>query len=314
MFFKPNLSPSPAPGDPVAMSANNPSTASLQQASPDNAPLGAGPTLPPDINAGATGAKHVRQTGPDTAVCANNLASRIFHTAGLSQARDILGDGVPYLVCLPTDHLWDSCPLDDHLLAEIKSHVVESGLLSEKGEWSNIDGEYLKRENYAAWSEDADEAFAFFSRLFNTILGHLRQSGRGTSVQEMVHAVSEPESNRRPDAFLHMATETPPVPGKFRWRDLTCPFEYKFANGGAVDVSQPGSITCPDHFFIFYSTESRRCGVSTTLCGATPVECFHSGPPYVGQSSASGFCVGRHPSRSPPLTGLMSVQLPCFFR
>ena len=256
------LTSSSAASDPPVMYTPDPSTAGshpIQQPSPTSPPS-AGFSLQPGIDA-------IQQTGPNTA---SHLVTRTFRTAGLSQARDILCDGIPYLICLPTDHLWESYSLDCRLLTEVKSHLVETGLLSNKGEWGNAGGERLNRNHLAAWSRGADEAFGLFSRLFNAMLGYLQQSGRSASVKEMVHAGSiEPESTevgscRRPDAFLHMVTEA--TPDKFRWRDLTCPFEYKFGNGDVVDVdvSRPQSIICQGHVLILYRTTQRRCGASTT--------------------------------------------------
>ena len=239
--FHGELTPSsPAPNDSPVMSTNDPSTAGsrpTQQPSPDTDLLGAGFSPQPGIEAGATSTKNLRQTDPDTAACASCSATRIFRTAGLSQAHDILRDGVPHLICLSTDHLWESYSLDYCLLAKVKSHLVETGLLSIKGEWGDVDGEKLNRNHFAAWSESADEAFVFFSHLFNTVLGYLRHGGHGVFAQEMVHAASK-SAGYRPDAFLHTAIGTPPAPGKFRWRDLICPFEYKFGDGDTVDASR----------------------------------------------------------------------------
>ena len=41
----------------------------------------------------------------------------------------------------------------------------------------------------------------------------------------------------RPDAFLQMPSMAPPTLGDFKWRNMTCPFEYKFGNGDIVNVS-----------------------------------------------------------------------------
>ncbi|KAF9645744.1 hypothetical protein BDM02DRAFT_3189430 [Thelephora ganbajun] len=42
-------------------------------------------------------------------------------------------------------------------------------------------------------------------------------------------------SIHRPKALLYITAETPPTPGKFRWRDLISPFEYKFCAGDTIN-------------------------------------------------------------------------------
>jgi len=204
-------------------------------------------------------------------------------------------DQVPYTVCLSTDYLWDSYSPNKDVVTEVKQYLVETLWLSKDGKWNEFGGAKINEKRFATRRTDSseDKTFKFFSRLFNTVLEYLRQSERGTPVEEMVHAgYVEPESTRfsgnRPNAFLRMVTETPPTPGKVRWRDLTCPFEYKFGDSNAVDVSKPGSIACGDHVLIPHRTTLRRCGVSTTSCAATPVECSRLVPPCMGRCSVSG--------------------------
>ena len=65
------------------------------------------------------------------------------------------------------------------------------------------------------------------------------KGGRKTSIEKIVNSgYVKPKSTRstayQPDALLYMATETPPTLGKCRWRDLTCPFEYKFGGRGLI--------------------------------------------------------------------------------
>jgi len=257
----------------------------------------------------------VRRSGPDTGVGEISLSSRIFRAAGLSQARDMVHDQATHLICLPTDYLWESYSPNKGIVAEVKRSLIGKRWLSKEGEWNEFDGTKINKRGFVSWSEGDSEVeiFTFFSRLFNTVLECLRRSGHDTSVEEMVHVFpTEPESVRsrgiRPDGFLHMVTETTPTPGKFRWRDITCPFEYKDGYGDMFGVSKPGFIACRDRALIPHRTMSRRCGASTTSCAATPVGCSRLGPPCTGQSSVSGCCAERRPSRSPRLTGSRSVQ------
>jgi len=180
----------------------------------------------------------------------SGLAVKLFRAAGLSQARDMVHNQVPYTICLSTDHLWNSYSPNEDVVTTVKQYLVERLWLSEEGKWNESGKTKIIKKRFATRKgSKEDTTFRLFSRLFNTVLECLRQDGHNTSVEEMVHAgYVEPQSTRvssnRPDAFLRMVTETPPTPGKPRWRDLACPFEYKFGSGDAVDVSKHGSIAC----------------------------------------------------------------------
>jgi hypothetical protein len=139
-----------------------------------------------------------------------------------------------YLICLTTDHLWKAYSPDDNVLTEVKAHLVKMRWLSGEGKWDSFSGEKIDRRQFTTPGEDSHEpsTFSFFSRLFNVVLDYLRKGGRETPVERMVYAgpsetVSTGSSAHRPDAFLHMVTQTSPPPGKMRRRNLTCPFEYK---------------------------------------------------------------------------------------
>jgi len=248
-----------------------------------------------------------------TGVCASAPPTRLLRTAGLSQARPILRYEDTYLISLPAEYLWESYQLDDQVLTNVKQHLITESWLTGDGGW---DPTKVDRDKF----DDSDDLFDFFSRLFITVLGYLQRTGPKTSlVKTMMHSVNvEPgstgDNTYQPDAFLYMTTDPAPMPDKFRWRDLTCPFEYKFDDGYPVNVSQPESIARWDHIFIPHRTTTRRCGVLSTLCVLTLVGCSRLDPLYKAQSSASGCYPERLPSHLSPLTGLMSVQLPCFMR
>lgn len=182
------------------------------------------------------------------------VATNIFHSAGLSQARGILAEGIPHLICPSTNHLWQSYPLEDRILAVVRGYLVECGWLSNRGRLMESRGELKKARFHARHTGDSEEkTFAFFANLFNAVLNHIQRSRKQTSIKGMIHAgsitpTSTIPSTHRPDAFLHVDTKTPLTPGKAKWRNLTCPFEYKFGGGSALDVSQPQMITCWDLF------------------------------------------------------------------
>ena len=93
-------------------------------------------------------------------------------------------------------------------------------------------------------------AFKPLADVFNEILAYPQTTTTTkNSVRTTVHAGSSPKSERIstncPDTFLLMnsnlaknSSETPAADVRYpvHWRDLTCPFEYKFGNGGEMDV------------------------------------------------------------------------------
>lgn len=138
-----------------------------------------------------------------------------------------------YPIYLPASDLWHAYSLEDRLLTKVRLHLIETRWLSGEGEWDNLSGV---------------ERSAFFPRLFNVVLRFLRGSGRATPIEKMVHVSSvEPGSTKiarcHPDAFLQMAVRTSPTPGKFRWRDLVCPFQYMLGDD-TTNVSDLESIAC----------------------------------------------------------------------
>jgi len=309
VFFRrlPQYSPtslSPFPSNSPAMSTNNSGTADSgtglestehsQEACVDTGPK-----------------KDIRQTGPDAGACVGSSATSLFHTAGLSQALQTLRYEGTYLISLPTEYLWESYLLEDQVLTNVRQHLITESWLTGDGAWNP---EKIDRDQF----DVGRDAFDFFPRLFNMVMGYLQRTGPKTPlVKTMMHSGNGgPESTRdstyKPDAFLYVTTDPTSMPDKFRWRDLTCPFEYKFDDGYPVNVSQPESIARQDHIFILRRTTTGRCGTSLTSCVLTLVGRFRLDAPYKAQSSASGCCAERLPSRLPPLTGSMSVQVSCF--
>ena len=202
-----------------------------------------------------SGAKDVQQTSPYTGLRTSNFATEEFHAAPLSEVRQMLCKAITYVIELPMDHLWMSYPVEDQLLKDVEKYLTTKGWLTKGRKWH---GKKAKEDSFLARGRGGREVktFAFFSFLFNAVLAGLKDAGHKTFVKTMVHAGSvEPKSTRvsthRPDGFLQIASATP---GKFRWRGLTCPFEYKFGDGNAVDVSQSGSIA----FQVTFSPSTER--------------------------------------------------------
>lgn len=195
-------------------------------------------------NSSPTRAHINQQVGPDTGVREHLTTSTRFRTADLQQARSILAEEVSHLICLPLEHLWESYPLNANALANVKQHLAQKKLLSDDGKWNPT----IRKERFAKKLHGVHEAdtFNIFSRTFNGVVSSLADCGGLTPgcVERMVHAGSiKPQSDRtsshRPDAFLLVHAKSPQKPTKdgFRWRDITCPFEYKFGNGDTIDVS-----------------------------------------------------------------------------
>ena len=173
------------------------------------------------------------------------------NSVGLSQARYILRKEEYYLILLSPDDLWRSYSLEDDILTGVKRYLIETRWLSEQGKWDSICGEEIDKNQFTGvLGEGGSEvkSFAFFSHLFNTVLEYLRQNGHVTPVQRMVYtgsvgSESTAAATHQPDAFLQLNTGASPTPGKFKWRDLVCPFEYKFGDGDPLDVNQLNLVT-----------------------------------------------------------------------
>ena len=195
-------------------------------------------------------------------------------SVGLSRADYILREEETHLISLSAADLWRSYPLDNETLTGVKQYLTQAHWLSGQGRWDSICGEEVDRNKFAVGAEDDSEvkSFAFFSNLFNTVLEYLRQRGHETPVKRMIYAGSvRPEStgatSHLPDAFLELNSGTPPTPGKFKWSDLVCPFEYKLGDGRPLNVSQLYSLTS----WIVFSTFPERH------------QCFMEHPSYHAQ-------------------------------
>ncbi|KAF9783769.1 hypothetical protein BJ322DRAFT_1066990 [Thelephora terrestris] len=184
-----------------------------------------------------------QEGGPDTKVHEHLTVSKSFRAANLQQARSILADEVPYLLCLPLKEMWISYPVDESDLKKAKKSLIQQGLLSDEQKWSPT---VIREENFNSRINGSNETrvFQVFSHIFNVIMSSLASGDKQMPgcVDRMVHAGSiEPKSDRqsshRPDAFLiaHSQTSPKPTESEMRWRDVTCPFEYKFGNGDATD-------------------------------------------------------------------------------
>jgi len=205
-----------------------------QQAGPSTGLASVGPSQKAGVK---TTTRDVRQTGPDTGVHTSPYFSAVTRAASLSQARRFLRDNTPYVINLPKKHLWNSYPLEDQVLTNVREYLSSQRWLTKSGKWNSTK---IKKRSFNSGGTDGSETkvFSVLSELFNAILGHL-QTNHETSVQRMTHAGTvAPKSTRistnRPDAFLELASQ----PEKINWRTLACPFEYKFGSGDSVDVSQ----------------------------------------------------------------------------
>lgn len=189
-----------------------------------------------------SGKATISQLGPDTGVRQNVTSLAEFRAAGLSKARNLLRDHITLVMCLPLEKMWDFFPTK-YKLDEVRRHLVDKGLLVD-GKWKGIHRDRLEKK------QTGDTEYKIFepvSDIFNQILAFVESNQQGdTAVRRMVHAgTMTPTSTRRsggsrPDAFLEMASPCPnTAKGKqrvYRWRDITCPFEYKFGKGDSADV------------------------------------------------------------------------------
>lgn len=176
-------------------------------------------------------------TCPDTVVRERRTSSLQFRTAELDEARRILSKEVPHLKCLPLDSLWASFLPDDTCLVKIKSSLAVK--VFRDGQWNREKAAFLKR------GEGEVKVFSFFSDIFDEIQALIPEHARGCVIKMIdtgsYTPISERRATCRPDAFL-IARGTPDfeplTESPYYWRDLTCPFEYKFGNGDEADVGQ----------------------------------------------------------------------------
>lgn len=184
----------------------------------------------------------VRSRGAGARVRKNAVAATLFSAGGPSQADEILSKHAPFSVHLSPDHLWSAYMVEEHVVAEVKHHIAGKGWFTGEGKWSRHNvppKEGFANQEYPTGANP----FAFFSDLFNVIVGYFRTHGRVTSVQAMVHVNSiGPNSpgitSNCPDAFLQMDSASMSTEGQHQWRDITCPFKYIFGDSNSFDVRQ----------------------------------------------------------------------------
>jgi hypothetical protein len=267
------------------------------------------------LNQNARMPRPSQEGGPDTGVHEHLTASKSFRTVDLQQARSIFADEVPHLICLPLDCLWGSWPVDASDLKRTKQSLVQQGLLSDEQAWSPT---FIRRENFNSRTTGFCETrvFQVFLHIFNGIMSSLASGDKPMPgcVDRMVHAGSiEPKSDRqsshRPDAFLIAHSETSPKPteSETRWRDVTCPFEYKFGNGDATDVCHTFYCLLGVARLMVCRTTSKRCGAFTISCAVILVVSSLLESPYAGPHSPSGCCAVLPLSSSTLSTGSRSV-------
>jgi hypothetical protein len=184
--------------------------------------------------------KTALQVAPDTLLRQSSFATEDFRSADLDGGRGMLQAGLAHAIRLPIDCLWTSYSPKEGDLRKVKEHLTENGFLIEGDRWDRA--KIVKKHFETKCKTNEVQTFAFFSDLFNVVLDSLRPT-HPTFVKKMVNAGHiGPESTRinssRPDAFLRVDVDENLKTGKFKWRDLTCPFEYKFGDGDAVDVRQ----------------------------------------------------------------------------
>jgi len=198
---------------------------------------GTTPTTPPP--------RETTTNAPDTLLRERKLANSGYRTSGLDAARKMVRKDIGHFVTLPLKVLW-STPLACEL-GDIQQHLIRQGWLSD-GRWNSrkISKENLNsRSGLSEW-----DAFQPLADIFNEILTCSQAATIRKDVHRMVHAGQiAPKSDRiskhRPDAFLLMKSslksnpqEAPgaKTPDTVHWRDITCPFEYKFGDGDEEDV------------------------------------------------------------------------------
>lgn len=185
-------------------------------------------------------------------------STSLFKTLDLQQARLVLGQEVPYLIGLPIEHLWESHPLEDAELENAQDHLIQGGLLLDKHAWNST----IVNEAHFSTKHRMDHKgtiFLVILEIFMAVRDSLQKNNQGCIIK-MVHAGPTPPrsdraSTHRPDAFLLASTEESPKPREmapFYWRDLVCPFEYKFGDGDVIEVRRHKPTTRKNELSYFY--------------------------------------------------------------
>jgi len=236
--------------------------------------------------------------------------TKLFQIAGLLQVHHTLREEGAHPIPLHLNDLWNAYSLEDHLLTKVKLHLFKTNWLS--GEWK-LRGAGEGVDN--GLDENGSEArrVEFFSRLFNVVLKFLRETGHAGSVEGMVRI--EPGSTRvpgcHPGSFLQLATGTlppPPMPGKSRWGDVVCPFEYTLGGG---NVSDPESIArwVSPHPLQDDAEAFRR---AIHVMRSDPRRAFSFGVTVHGSMFRTWLLCRAAPFTFTPSTGLRSVRVSSF--
>ena len=201
---------------------------------------------------------------PDSVPREHMTSREEYRTAGLAEARRIVREDIGHVILPPLDSLWECYP-SKHKLDGIKSHLTHLGWLCD-GKWNPA--RLSKQSVQKAGNLTEYEAFKCLAEIFNDVLQLDASTREHVGVKSMIHAgYTEPKSDKisvhRPDAFLFMHSglnNSPPpgngghppttpvaiIPTSVYWKDLTCPFEYKFEKGNEDDVrpsvSSPGCV------------------------------------------------------------------------
>ena len=183
---------------------------------------------------------------PDTAIATHRTATEDYREASLSNARKMVLEDIGRVVIVPNSYLWDIYPVT-HDFEGIRRHLTKEGWLTNEHKWNpgRISKEYLRQ-----WRKGSTEQEAFkpLADIFNAILSY-EPSESNSIVLGMVNAglhslKSDRISTNRPDAYLVLrppqmkpSTEGAKISKQRLWRDVVCPFEYKFGDGDKDDVS-----------------------------------------------------------------------------
>lgn len=182
---------------------------------------------------------------PDTTVTAHRTATEDYRGAALSDARKIVLEDIGRVVITPDSYLWDIYPVPPEFKA-IKQRLTDEGWLTSDNKWNpeRISREYLERRRKGSTEQDS---FKPLADIFNTILSYKPSS---SNILGMVNAglhslKSDRISTNRPDAYLVLqppqvkpSSNGTKIPKQRLWRDVVCPFEYKFGDGDKDDVSR----------------------------------------------------------------------------
>ena len=137
------------------------------------------------------------------------------------------------MVFLPIAHLGSFHSVDDSLLEQVISHLVEIGYLPDTVKWGHINGKDIKENDFATpyFPPEFDDDFTLFSTLVRLQRRpwflHTRWTREHCQNMEHPSYIGIGCGTGPPDAHrMHTASTDRTSAGARKWKDIICSFGY----------------------------------------------------------------------------------------